>query len=81
MPFRSAYKISGQLVALCIQENTVLEQLPLETYQSYSSLFGEDLYAQISLKACVQKRISQGGTSVESVTEQIAWVKGKLGYA
>ena len=78
LPFRSAYKLSGQLVALCIQENTVLENLPLETYQSYSSLFEEDLYAEISLKTCVQKRISKGGTSVESVEEQIAWVRGSM---
>ena len=74
MPFRSAYKISGQLVALCIHENTVLERLPLETYQTFSPLFEEDLYEEISLKACVQKRISQGGTSIASVQEQIDYV-------
>ena len=42
LPFRSAYKISGELVALCIRENTVLEKLDLATYQQYSELFGED---------------------------------------
>ena len=75
MPFRSAYKISGQLVALCIENNAVLENLPLETYQSYSELFAEDLYQEISLKTCVEKRISEGGTSVASVKAQIAYVK------
>ena len=75
LPFRSAYKISGQLVALCIQKNTVLEELDLETYRSFSPLFEEDLYQAIDLKVCVEKRISRGGTSVASVEEQIAYVR------
>jgi argininosuccinate lyase len=78
MPFRSAYKISGQLVALCIQNNTVLEELSLEQYRSFSELFDEDLYPEIDLKTCVEKRISQGGTSTASVLEQIQYVKEKL---
>ena len=78
LPFRSAYKISGQLVALCIQQNTVLEDLPLETYQSYSDLFDKDLYEAIDLMICVEKRISQGGTSVASVEAQIQYVKEAL---
>ena len=75
LPFRSAYKISGQLVARCIQQNTVLEELPLETYQKYSELFEDDVYADIDLAACVEKRISEGGTSTASVKKQIAYVK------
>ena len=75
LPFRSAYKISGQLVALCIQERTVLEELPLETYKKYSDLFEEDLYGEIDLAVCVEKRISEGGTSAASVKAQIKYVK------
>ena len=78
MPFRSAYKISGQLVALCIQKNTVLEDLSLDIYQSYSPLFDSDLYQEIDLKTCVEKRISQGGTSAASVANQIRFVKESL---
>ena len=78
MPFRSAYKISGQLVAQCIRENKVLEELPLATYQEYSPLFEQDLYHEIDLVTCVEKRISQGGTSKASVLAQIAYVKEEL---
>ena len=78
MPFRTAYKISGTLVALCIQNNTVLEELPLDTYRVYSDLFEEDLYENIDLITCVEKRISEGGTSTASVKAQIAWVKAQL---
>ena len=79
MPFRSAYKISGTLVAQCIRENKVLEELTLDEYKTYSDLFDADLYEAIDLMVCVEKRISEGGTSVASVEKQIAYVKGVLG--
>ena len=78
MPFRSAYKISGTLVAQCIRENKVLEELTLDEYKTYSDLFDTDLYEAIDLMVCVEKRISEGGTSVASVEKQIAYVKGVL---
>ena len=78
MPFRSAYKISGQLVAQCIREGTVLEELPLEAYKAHSELFEEDLYQDIDLLNCVEKRISLGGTSVASVEQQIMFVKERI---
>lgn len=79
LPFRSAYKISGQIVAYCIGQDTVLEELSLATYQTYSPLFEEDLYEAIDLHVCVEKRISEGGTSVASVKQQIRYVREKLG--
>ena len=75
LPFRSAYKLSGQLVAKCIAEGKVLEELSLEEYKSFSELFEDDLYADIDLRACVEKRISEGGTSVKSVEKQLKYVK------
>ena len=78
MPFRTAYKISGEIVALCIKENKVLETLPLEVYKQFSNLFDEDLYEDINLTACVEKRISVGGTSFSSVEKQILYVRKSL---
>lgn len=78
LPFRSAYKISGQLVAYCIAHDTVLEKLPLETFQTFSDLFDDGVYAAIDLKNCVTRRVSYGGTSVPSVEAQIAWVTQQL---
>ncbi len=71
LPFRDAYKISGSLVAECMARGTVLEELPLEVFQKFSPLFGEDLYPAIDLHACMEKRSSEGGTSLASVEEQI----------
>ena len=77
MPFRSAYKISGQLVHKCIDENKTLEELTLDEYKVYSDLFKEDLYNEINLKTCVEKRISFGGTSVKSIETQIKYIRDK----
>ena len=78
MPFRSAYKIVGQIVAECIEKRTVLDALPLDAYKAHSDIFEDDLYNEISLETCVEKRISKGGTSVSSVEAQIAWVRKEL---
>ena len=78
MPFRTAYKISGSLVAYCIKNGTVLEDLPLEVYREQSDLFDEGLYEAIDLENCVNRRISEGGTCRESVRAQIAYVKEML---
>ena len=78
LPFRSAYKISGGIVADCIARNLVLETYPLEDYRKRSPLIGEDVYEAVDLTACVEKRISAGGTSVSSVEEQIAFVKTQI---
>ena len=79
LPFRSAYKTVGQIVAYCISTNKVLDTMKLEEYKQYSELFEEDLYNEISLETCVSKRISEGGTSVESVEKQIKIAMESLG--
>lgn len=79
MPFRTAYKITGGLVALCISRNTTLEELPLEDYKQQSELFAEDVYTAISLETCVKERKSYGGPSPESVLTQIELTQKKLG--
>ena len=78
MPFRTAYKISGQIVRYCMETGQVLETLPPESYREFSELF-DDVYAAIDLKACMEKRISEGGTSATSVEKQIALVRKEIG--
>ncbi len=79
LPFRTAYKISGQMVAACIRDGKVLEQMTLAEFKAYDDLFEEDVFQAIDLQTCVEKRISEGGTSVKSVEQQIDYVKGALG--
>ena len=78
MPFRAAYKIVGQIVAECIDKKCVLDDLSLEEYRAHTDMFEEDLYGEISLEACVSKRISEGGTSVSSVEKQIAYAREEI---
>ena len=78
VPFRTAYKAVGQIVAKCIQTGCVLDDFPLTEYKKYHELFEEDLYAEISLETCVNKRNSAGGASPTSVRKQIEWVKQQL---
>ena len=78
LAFRDAYKISGSIVAYCIQTGSILEDLPLEDYKKFSTLIEKDVYEAIDLKNCVQKRISEGGTSVESVKKQLAYLGASI---
>ena len=75
LPFRSAYKLSGQLVAYCIKNGKVLEELTLDEFREFSDIFDEDVYGEISLVTCVEKRSSAGGTGRESVEHQIELVE------
>lgn len=75
LPFRSAYKTVGQIVAYCIAENKVLDTVSIEEYKKFSEVFEEDLYNEISLEACVNKRISAGGTGPDSVEKQLEFIK------
>ncbi len=78
LPFRTAYKIVGTVVGKCVKEGITLDEVPLEEYKSYSEVFAEDLYDEISLETCIRKRISKGSTGYDSVEEQIKYIEGKL---
>ena len=78
MPFRAAYKIVGMIVAECIEKDCVLDSYPLNEYQKHSELFEQDLYQEIALETCVNKRTSAGGASSASVREQVQWVREQV---
>ena len=78
LPFRSAYKISGEIVSECMRDGFVLENYPLEKYKEKNALICEDVYEAVDLAACVKKRISRGGTNPLSVAEQIEYVRKQL---
>ena len=71
VPFRTAYKITGELVAKCISEGKTLETLTLEEYKAACPEFDGDVYDFVDMDVCMQKRNSLGGTSPEAVEKQI----------
>ncbi len=56
LPFRDAYKATGELVALCIRENKTLETLSLDEYKNVCDLFDDGVYDAIKLENCVRRR-------------------------
>ncbi|MBQ5754832.1 MAG: argininosuccinate lyase, partial [Oscillospiraceae bacterium] len=76
MPFRDAYKLTGSLVAWCIEHKTVLEELPLAEFQARSPLFEEDIFEAIDLLNCCEGRTSYGGPSKASVQAQMEKAAG-----
>ncbi|MDO4567024.1 MAG: argininosuccinate lyase [Oscillospiraceae bacterium] len=71
MPFRDAYKLTGELVRECAESGRSLDELSLEELKARSQLFEEDYYRAIDLRECMRKRSSYGGTSPASVEAQL----------
>ncbi len=80
LPFRTAYKITGSLVAICIEKNTTLEELPLDEYRKICDTFDGDIYEAISLDTCVMQRNVDGGPAPEAVKKQVDELKDRLNY-
>ncbi len=74
MPFRTAYKLVGEIVEECSEKGITLEDMPLDDYLMHSELFGEDLYKAIDIDECVKRRVSEGGPGGDSVSRQIKYV-------
>ena len=75
MPFRDAYKITGQLVYACTQSGRTLEEIPLNELRAISPLFDADVYEALSMDACVAQRSSYGGPSPAETSRQIAMLR------
>lgn len=71
VPFRDAHGMVGQLVLMCIERNIALDDLPLEDYRAVSPVFGPDIYEAISLKTCVEKRVTAGAPGRQSMENAI----------
>jgi len=71
LPFRDAYRVSGRLVAYCIEHSTDLESLTIDEYKTFSPLFDDDVYTAVNLDNCVNTRLVYGGPSRRSVEHQI----------
>lgn len=78
LAFRDAYKIVGQLVGYCTDNNKDLMSLSLEEYKKLSSVFEKDVYNAISLETCVKERKVFGGPSKESVEKQIKNIRNYI---
>ena len=72
IPFRDAHGIIGRLVLMCIDKGISLDELPLEDYKSVSPVFENDIYEAISLKTCVEKRLTKGAPGPKAMLDAIS---------
>lgn len=72
VPFRDAHGIIGRLVLYCIDKNTSIDALSLEELKEISDIFEEDIYDAVSLKTCVEKRLTIGAPGQDAMREVIA---------
>ena len=81
MPFRDAHRVIGEITVYCIGKNCAIDDLSLEEFKSFSELFDDDIYEAISLKTCVDKRLTIGAPGAGAMEKVIklndAWLAEK----
>ena len=71
VPFRDAHGIVGRLVLYCLDKGISLDEMTLEEYQKISPVFEEDIYEAISIKTCVEKRMTLGAPGPEVMAQVV----------
>ncbi|MCD7884397.1 MAG: argininosuccinate lyase [Lachnospiraceae bacterium] len=71
VPFRDAHSISGRLVLRCIAQEKALDDLTLEEFREESEVFEDDIYEAISMKTCVEKRLTKGAPGEAAMRETL----------
>ena len=78
VPFRDAHGIVGQLVLRCLEKGIGLDELPLDEFRQISPVFDSDIYEAVSMKACVEKRLTVGAPGQEAMIQAIESYKKRL---
>ena len=78
VPFRDAHGIIGRLVLYCIEKNTSIDKLSLEEFKGISDMFEEDVFDAVSLKTCVEKRLTIGAPGAEAMKKTLQIYKSDL---
>lgn len=78
VPFRDAHSIIGKLVLTCIEKNKAILDLSMEEFKEISDVFEPDIYDAVSLKTCVEKRLTVGAPGKAAMDQVIAMEKEYL---
>ena len=78
VPFRDAHGIVGQLVLYCIEHKKALDDMTMEEFKAISPVFEEDIYEAISIKTCVEKRMTIGAPGPDAMAKVVEWNKKYL---
>ncbi|MBQ1228299.1 MAG: argininosuccinate lyase, partial [Firmicutes bacterium] len=80
LPFRECHEIIGKMVLYCINNKTAIEDLSLDELKQFSEIFEADVYEKVSVKACIEGKLSEGSTSWVSVKKQLDDIKSVKHY-
>ncbi len=72
MPFRDAHSVIGRLVLACLEKDCAIDDLSIDELKTFSELFEDDVYGEISLKTCVEKRLTIGAPGLEAMRQVIS---------
>ena len=78
VPFREAHEIIGHMVLLCLEKKCAIHQLSIQELKNINPIFEDDFYDAVSLKTCVEQRLTPDGPSKNAVLQQIAWAENFL---
>ena len=78
VPFRDAHSIIGKLVLTCIEKNKAILDLTMDEFKAISDVFEPDIYEAVSLKTCVEKRLTIGAPGKVAMDKVIAMEKEYL---
>ena len=78
VPFRDAHGIVGRLVLYCIEKDMALDDMSLSELKAISPVFEEDIYQAISMKTCVDKRLTIGAPGKEAMETVIGLYEAYL---
>lgn len=78
LEFRKAHELVGRVVAYAIESGKPLEEIPLEEYREFSAMFGDDLYASLSIEESLAGKSGLGGTSHKRVSEALAKARNEI---
>lgn len=79
VPFRDAHGIVGQIVLYCIEKKIAIDDMSLEELKAISPVFEADIFEAVSMKTCVEKRLTIGAPGQEAMKKVIAMEKEYLG--
>jgi argininosuccinate lyase len=71
IPFRDAHGIIGKMVLYCIDRNKSIGDLTIEEFRQFSPAFDKDVYDAVSLKTCVDRRLTTGAPGAEAMKKII----------
>jgi argininosuccinate lyase len=78
LEFRKAHDLVGRVVTHAIEQGKQLEEITLQEYQAFSDLFGDDLYASLSLESSLGSKAAIGGTSPERVRQALVSARNEI---